>query len=451
MRTTLHAAYALLLACALLATAPALAQEPGGDAPDGVTAAQNADGQPVIVGDFEADGDVDCFAIYIDDPFAFSATTENSPDRTVDTNLYLFEGTPSGATTGEVFNDDTPATPDLLSTIPVGALPGPNEAGPGKYVICVTEYDVDPRNAAGEDIFPNTPFEAVLYPNAPSGDYNLASWNPTFIGNDIGPYQIDLTGIGNNPGQCALKLKGEIMVNPNPAQPGDILQITGRVGNNGDTRTRASLTIFYNRKNIDGQPGEPMGSLRFEGNVPPGNFPFKIRVRVSPRAPNGIYNLRFVLEDKMTEQTCGTFQSQLFIGPPTVAEGPTSTEAERVVAETKADQDTDHAPPVFSALSTSLEFVDAATSASSTATTIGVSPNPFASRTTISFDVDEATDVRLVVYDVLGREVAVLADGPVESGTHAATFDARGLAAGIYVYHLMVGNKVQTGRMTLAR
>jgi hypothetical protein len=79
-----------------------------------------------------------------------------------------------------------------------------------------------------------------------------------------------------------------------------------------------------------------------------------------------------------------------------------------------------------------------------------VAPNPFSGRTQISYAVEVASDVRLSVYDVLGREVAVLVDGQQEAGTHTATFDARGLAAGTYIYRLVVGNDVQTGRMTLA-
>ncbi|MDX1421013.1 MAG: T9SS C-terminal target domain-containing protein, partial [Rubricoccaceae bacterium] len=60
-------------------------------------------------------------------------------------------------------------------------------------------------------------------------------------------------------------------------------------------------------------------------------------------------------------------------------------------------------------------------------------------------------DVRLAVYDVLGREVAVLVDARVEAGTHRAVFEAGDLAAGLYVYRLQVGTDVRTGRMTLAR
>jgi arylsulfatase A-like enzyme len=84
-------------------------------------------------------------------------------------------------------------------------------------------------------------------------------------------------------------------------------------------------------------------------------------------------------------------------------------------------------------------------------TTAAAAPNPFSGRTTLSFSIAEGADVRLAVYDVLGREVAVLVDGYAEAGAHRAVFDARGLAAGTYVYRLTAGSAVQTGRLVLAR
>ncbi len=78
-------------------------------------------------------------------------------------------------------------------------------------------------------------------------------------------------------------------------------------------------------------------------------------------------------------------------------------------------------------------------------------PNPFVGRTDFTFGTSETDDVRLAVYDILGREVAVLVDSRLEAGTHKATFNARGLAAGVYVYHLTVGSKAQSGRVTVAR
>lgn len=76
-------------------------------------------------------------------------------------------------------------------------------------------------------------------------------------------------------------------------------------------------------------------------------------------------------------------------------------------------------------------------------------PNPFRGRTQISWSVPTATDVRLAVYDLLGREVTVLQEGVVSAGSHTATFDASNLAPGMYVYRLSAAGASRTGRMTL--
>lgn len=78
-------------------------------------------------------------------------------------------------------------------------------------------------------------------------------------------------------------------------------------------------------------------------------------------------------------------------------------------------------------------------------------PNPFARSTEIAFTLAAASEVSLVVYDVRGRAVATLADGTMEAGRHAVTFDAAGLPSGVYVYRLVAGTEVQTGRVTLVR
>ncbi len=91
------------------------------------------------------------------------------------------------------------------------------------------------------------------------------------------------------------------------------------------------------------------------------------------------------------------------------------------------------------------------TASATTAPETGAYPNPFAERTTLSFSLADASNVRLTVYDVLGREVAVLLDGSVEAGTHTATFEARGLATGTYVWRLVAGETVQSGRITLVQ
>jgi hypothetical protein len=78
-------------------------------------------------------------------------------------------------------------------------------------------------------------------------------------------------------------------------------------------------------------------------------------------------------------------------------------------------------------------------------------PNPFNPETTIAFTVPQQAHVRLVVYDVLGRAVAVLVDGPQPAGMHEARFDASGLPSGVYVYRLQAEGFSQTRTMVLLR
>ena len=60
-------------------------------------------------------------------------------------------------------------------------------------------------------------------------------------------------------------------------------------------------------------------------------------------------------------------------------------------------------------------------------------PNPFRETTTIRYSLPRSMRVRLAVFDVLGREVAVLVDKRQDGGVYAVDFDARGLAPGVYV------------------
>jgi hypothetical protein len=80
----------------------------------------------------------------------------------------------------------------------------------------------------------------------------------------------------------------------------------------------------------------------------------------------------------------------------------------------------------------------------------GASPNPFTEQTAIRYTLGAEAHARVAVYDVLGREVAVLADGVQGEGTHAAIWDARGVPSGTYVWRVTTGTEVVTGRVTLA-
>jgi len=78
-------------------------------------------------------------------------------------------------------------------------------------------------------------------------------------------------------------------------------------------------------------------------------------------------------------------------------------------------------------------------------------PNPFNPVTTIRFDLPEAVHVRLVVYDVMGREVARLVDGTMQAGQHRARWDASGLPSGVYLYRLTAGAFTETKAMILLK
>jgi hypothetical protein len=83
-------------------------------------------------------------------------------------------------------------------------------------------------------------------------------------------------------------------------------------------------------------------------------------------------------------------------------------------------------------------------------------PNPFNPSTTIEYSVGDSPSrlgekVTLKVYDLLGKEVAVLADGRNAAGTYRIRFFASTLPGGIYFYTLRSGSSVQTRRMVVLK
>jgi len=76
-------------------------------------------------------------------------------------------------------------------------------------------------------------------------------------------------------------------------------------------------------------------------------------------------------------------------------------------------------------------------------------PNPFNSMTTISFELQAASFVTLMVYDVMGREVARIVNGWRYSGAHNVSFDGSELSSGIYFARLTADNFHQTQKLLL--
>lgn len=79
-------------------------------------------------------------------------------------------------------------------------------------------------------------------------------------------------------------------------------------------------------------------------------------------------------------------------------------------------------------------------------------PNPFNASTSFKFRTEERTEVKLKIFNMLGREIAVLIDGVRPPGLHSYHWNAGELPSGVYFYQLSVGGKVlQTRKMILTK
>ena len=76
-------------------------------------------------------------------------------------------------------------------------------------------------------------------------------------------------------------------------------------------------------------------------------------------------------------------------------------------------------------------------------------PNPFNPATAITYRLPVASNVTLIVYDLLGRPVATLVNERQNAGSHSVKFDAGGLPSGVYFYRLQTGSFVRTKKMIL--
>jgi hypothetical protein len=78
-------------------------------------------------------------------------------------------------------------------------------------------------------------------------------------------------------------------------------------------------------------------------------------------------------------------------------------------------------------------------------------PNPFNPNTAIRFSLRTSHIARLTVYDLMGRQIAVLVDGPKAAGEHSVVFDGTGLASGVYMVELVAEGQRVTRLMTLLK
>lgn len=78
-------------------------------------------------------------------------------------------------------------------------------------------------------------------------------------------------------------------------------------------------------------------------------------------------------------------------------------------------------------------------------------PNPFNAMTVISYSIPKASKVSLRVFDLKGRQVAILFEGTREAGEHTARFDGTNLSSGIYFYRLTANNTIRVNKMLLLK
>ena len=78
-------------------------------------------------------------------------------------------------------------------------------------------------------------------------------------------------------------------------------------------------------------------------------------------------------------------------------------------------------------------------------------PNPFNSMTSIKYEIPEGGLVKLSVYDMLGREAAMLVNEQQGAGSYRVSFDASGLNSGVYFYRLSAGNFTTSKKLTVIK
>jgi hypothetical protein len=78
-------------------------------------------------------------------------------------------------------------------------------------------------------------------------------------------------------------------------------------------------------------------------------------------------------------------------------------------------------------------------------------PNPFNPNTTISFNISKEEEIKLVVYDLVGREIKILVDDKLSAGQYRIEFNAAELSSGVYFYKLTAGSFTETKKLEVLK
>ncbi|MBT8384053.1 MAG: T9SS type A sorting domain-containing protein, partial [Ignavibacteria bacterium] len=78
-------------------------------------------------------------------------------------------------------------------------------------------------------------------------------------------------------------------------------------------------------------------------------------------------------------------------------------------------------------------------------------PNPFNPSTTIEFTLPAEGNVKLVLFDAVGKEVDVIAANDFSAGNHSINYNASNLPSGVYFYRIESGSFIQSKKMILMK
>ena len=78
-------------------------------------------------------------------------------------------------------------------------------------------------------------------------------------------------------------------------------------------------------------------------------------------------------------------------------------------------------------------------------------PNPFNPTTGIRFQVPAVSNVELKIFDIVGREVAILVDEEKQPGNYQSTWDASDHASGVYFYRMKAGSFTATKKLVILK
>lgn len=84
-------------------------------------------------------------------------------------------------------------------------------------------------------------------------------------------------------------------------------------------------------------------------------------------------------------------------------------------------------------------------------TKVSCSPNPFDTRTIISYTLTDNAFTTIKIYDIIGNEIKTLLNENTIKGEHSVLFDGEGLESGLYYYKIKTNNNYITGKMTLVK